>query len=530
MKITRLRIRNFRSIENLDVRVPPAGINIAGANAIGKSNVLRAIKAALIGKGVAPEAIRTGAEDCEILIDTDDPRLASIRQLIRQDGDPQLTVKDAEKEKRSRARGRLTDIFGPQCLDSLEFYRAKPQDQRRMVLEASGSVAVTAQDLGRWTGSDGLPLAVDLSRNGLEVVSEVRKHYYDLRTAANRAVGEAEAAAAVADDEAKRLASDTHKGVIVPAPGEEDAPVLAAEKAREALAQRQQAAEAMAKRTEGTRATIKGLRRDADSIVSSESVILAPSDAEMSRSSNGVTAAEQKVRELRALLRVAEDDLAMAMAEERRIGLAISTAKTEQGRADELRRQADSLESTLAEAAIEPPTEQELEAAELKLGRARAHADLVRGARAYHDAQVRASALAAEAEVANAEADRLDTIVRTLTVDAPSELAARGNLIPGLTITDDGVLYQGRPIDDSMSGSERMRIAVEIAKRLNPKAGVLLVDEIGVLDDEHMKEFVRLCTADGWQLIATCMRNTKDDQGNPTREMVIEAFELGDAA
>jgi hypothetical protein len=150
----------------------------------------------------------------------------------------------------------------------------------------------------------------------------------------------------------------------------------------------------------------------------------------------------------------------------------------------------------------------------------------VLSARAAHDATARVCALVDEDEAARAEAERLNNIVQALAVDAPVELAARANLIPGLTLTEEGVLYKGRPIDDSMSGAQRMLVAVQIAKRANAKAGLMIVDEIGILDDEHMREFVRLCTADGWQLISTCMRNVTGPDGKPVREMVLEAIEL----
>lgn len=522
MRITRLRITDFRSIASLDAAIPAAGLNVAGRNEIGKSNVIRALRAALAGVGVAPDAIREGANACEVLVETDDARLRSIRQRITQSGGT-VTITTSDGDKVARPREKLRETFGLSCFDPLAFYNAKPADQRRMVLEAM-PVTLTDADVAKWTGEDIGAHGMDLTRNGLEVLAGLHKSYYDLRAAANKDADATAGALRAAQDEAERLAKPEHKGVVVPLPGQEEAPVRAAEKSREALAQRQQQAEAMAKRTEGTRARIVELTAEADKIREAGPMVPPLKDVERARAE--LAEAEADVKNLEQRLAIAQGVLRVAKANVDKLNQIQNDANECTNREAQKRQQAADLEATLAATTIDPPTAEELAQADAAVAQARAHLELVRAARAAHDATVKVCVLTDEDDAAKAEAARLDRIVKTLANDAPVELAARANLIPGLTLTEDGVLYQGHPIDDSMSGAQRMLVAVQIAKRANAKAGLLLVDEIGVMDDEHMREFVKLCTADGWQLISTCMRNTTDAEGKPTREMVLEAIEL----
>lgn len=522
MRIRGVRIRDFRSIEIMNIDLATRWLNIVGPNEIGKSNVLRGLKATLLGIGVSPDAIRDGATDSEILVNTDDPRLHTIRQRITQSGGT-CTITTSEGDKVTRPRERLKDLFGLSCFDPLAFYQAKAADQRRMVLEAM-PVTLTDEDVAKWTGEYAGAHGLDLSRNGLEVLAWLHKKYYESRALANKDAETTAATLKLARDEAERLHAldNLPKGVVVPPVAQEQEPVRAAEKAREALEQRRQQAEAMAKRTEGTRARIASIKERVERTRAMPSSVL-PDGSEVNDVAEELEAAEDAFAAATARVQAARDAsnaMERRIAEARRLQEEIRThSETAAG-----------LEATLTETAIEPPTAEEIAQADAAVLATRAHLELVRSARAAHDATVKVCALVDEDDAAKAEAARLDRIVKALANDAPVELAARANLIPGLTITEDGVLYQGRPIDDSMSGAKRMLVAVQIAKRANAKSGLMIVDEIGILDDQHMKEFVRLCTADGWQLISTCMRNVTDDEGKPVREMVLEAIELDQAA
>jgi len=54
MRVCELKIRNYRTLESLDLRLPSAYTAICGANDSGKTNVVRAIRALVRGEGSAP--------------------------------------------------------------------------------------------------------------------------------------------------------------------------------------------------------------------------------------------------------------------------------------------------------------------------------------------------------------------------------------------------------------------------------------------------------------------------------------------
>lgn len=493
LKITGIVLQDFGCFELYEATFGPGANIIYGDIAKGKSTLLNSLRFGLESVGVDASAIRLGAEKASVLVNATALNEAlKIRRSITASGST-LAVTNDKGDKWAKPQTRLSDMLGS-TLDPLAFYLAKPEERRRQILAAM-PVTVTEEDLMRWTGDDWTPAP---GKHGLEVVADVRKCYYDKRTAANKAAKDAEAAAKLKADDAARLQSDAHKGVVVPLPGEENAPVVAAEKAREALEQRRQQAEAMAKRTEGTRAKIAALRAEQAEIESTMGE--PPSVAEKERIEEAIRSRVAVVEDLKRQLLAAEQHLMVVQAE----GAAWSRRMNEYNRLDELagakQAAAEQLESTLAEAAIEAPTPDELLAAEAAIVAARTHADLVRSARAAHAALAEAAALADEAKAAKEEADRLDAIVTTLTTTAPAELAARSETIPGLAFADDGgITLDGKSLN-RLSGAEQMYFAIDLAKRVS-KGKVLIVDELHRLPESRMLDFARHATKGGFQFI-----------------------------
>jgi hypothetical protein len=180
--------------------------------------------------------------------------------------------------------------------------------------------------------------------------------------------------------------------------------------------------------------------------------------------------------------------------------------------------QADELEAALA--AAQPPavSDAELEAVRTRVARAE---QTMEGARAAAHARAAADAAVDRRERladAQRDADILDGYVRALTNDAPATLLASSNGIAGLGIEGDEVTLDGKRLD-ALCGQEQMAFAVQIAKRLNEKAKLLVVDGLERLDPEQLDAFVREATRDGWQLLGT-----KVDRGG----LVIEAIEAAD--
>ena len=74
--------------------------------------------------------------------------------------------------------------------------------------------------------------------------------------------------------------------------------------------------------------------------------------------------------------------------------------------------------------------------------------------------------------------------------------------LPGLSVADGVLTYNGHPWD-CMSGSEQLRVATAIVRKLNPNCGFVLMDKLEQLDRETLADFGAWLEAEGLQVIAT---------------------------
>lgn len=74
--------------------------------------------------------------------------------------------------------------------------------------------------------------------------------------------------------------------------------------------------------------------------------------------------------------------------------------------------------------------------------------------------------------------------------------------LDGLEVEDGELLYKGKKWDN-MSGSEQLKVATAIVRKLNPKCGFVLVDKLEQMDIDTLKEFGAWLEAEGLQVIAT---------------------------
>jgi hypothetical protein len=299
------------------------------------------------------------------------------------------------------------------------------------------------------------------------------------------------------------LSKPEHVGVVVPpVVGDEEKPVREAEQRKRDLEQQQRAAEEQGQRAAGTRAKIAALleqaktkEQNARPAVPAEDVVRAETEQK--------EAGDEGSR-LRDLL--AEAELRKRRADSVMSDIAAQNEIHQQymAAAAKLRTQASDLEASLAATSIVAPDELDFAAVEASIVEARRHADLVRSVRAEDEAVVKAASLFDELEAAQREAGDLDVIVKRLTTDAVSELAARTQMIPGLTFPDDedDIALDGY-VFHVLSDSERIELCVELAKRLNPKGKLLRVNGLEQFDDDSLEDFVRMATRDGWQMIGT---------------------------
>lgn len=74
--------------------------------------------------------------------------------------------------------------------------------------------------------------------------------------------------------------------------------------------------------------------------------------------------------------------------------------------------------------------------------------------------------------------------------------------LPGLSVADGELVYNGQKWDN-MSGSDRLKVAAAIVRRLNPECGFVLMDKLEQMDIDTLKEFGAWLEAEGLQVIAT---------------------------
>ena len=97
----------------------------------------------------------------------------------------------------------------------------------------------------------------------------------------------------------------------------------------------------------------------------------------------------------------------------------------------------------------------------------------------------------------------------TLTTEINSVRQAKIDLLngadlplPGLSVEDGELTYRGDRWDN-MSGSDQLRVAVAIIRKLNPNCGFVLIDKLEQMDMDTLIEFGAWLEAEGLQAIAT---------------------------
>jgi len=551
-KIVRLRIRDYRGIEELDMAVAPAGMVIKGPNGAGKTSVLNAIRAALAARDIGQDAIRIGADRAEILVDLD---CASAKRVITEKTSS-LDVRSPEGKAIPAPQKWLKELLGTAALDPVEFFAGKPEERRKALLAAlpadfdsPAAEKAIPTDLGNEFASVLSPL-MSAGGHALAISAAIAKVFFDARTDTNRQLKaaeneqeaaiaegpiparteppgnfqarETEARAALAELEgrAKRAAAHAEarersaakivelrkraKEVLDPTPpdgshlmpGEEPAPTLEdLESARADVLGKTESCRIAQEALDDVGARLENLRKAFEKAAQDKRA----ADEYLARSQNARRDAEALVE--RTIAAIAQRDRdAERNAREARDWL---------GQADELQKTLE-----LTEAA---PTATELEAAKERVAVAekRAAEETRHYARrvAFEGAAERAKELRKRAE-------RLSKLVDHFREVYPKAVIASGSAaIAGLAIEGDRILLDGVDVD-ACSGREQLRFAVEIARRANAKSRILVCDGLERLDPEQYAAFVREATRDDYQLIAT-----RVDRGEVVFESI--SFEEG---
>ena len=74
--------------------------------------------------------------------------------------------------------------------------------------------------------------------------------------------------------------------------------------------------------------------------------------------------------------------------------------------------------------------------------------------------------------------------------------------LSGLSVNNGELIYNGQKWDN-MSGSDRLKVAAAIVRKLNPKCGFVLLDKLEQMDLQTLREFGAWLEQEGLQAIAT---------------------------
>lgn len=112
-------------------------------------------------------------------------------------------------------------------------------------------------------------------------------------------------------------------------------------------------------------------------------------------------------------------------------------------------------------------------------------------------------------EAAEIEANNLQQEYDGLTEQIESVREERNKLLdsaelplPRLSVKDGKLIYNNMPWD-GMSGSDQLKVATAIVRKLNPQCGFVLMDKLEQMDLETLQEFGVWLKQEGLQVIAT---------------------------
>jgi len=186
MKITKVKIHDFLGISTFSISRLGKFNKITGANGVGKSALVTAIKEAFKSSGVDPHLIRIGADKAEILLEVDD-RIKIERRITPTANLPKVTVNG---QPMNRPQQYLNGLIGPFNFNPVEFFMAKPKERRALLLSAI-PFHIDQAKLNDVLGDLAVPIDLkqfDFSFHGLEVLQAIQKAVYEQRHEQNLGV------------------------------------------------------------------------------------------------------------------------------------------------------------------------------------------------------------------------------------------------------------------------------------------------------------------------------------------------------
>ena len=107
--------------------------------------------------------------------------------------------------------------------------------------------------------------------------------------------------------------------------------------------------------------------------------------------------------------------------------------------------------------------------------------------------------------------DQLTKEIQDVRDERTSLLDSADLPLPGLSVEDGELVFEGQKWDN-MSGSQQLRVATAIVRKLKPECGFVLLDKLEQMDIPTLTEFGKWLESEGLQAIATRVSSGEECQ------------------
>lgn len=116
-----------------------------------------------------------------------------------------------------------------------------------------------------------------------------------------------------------------------------------------------------------------------------------------------------------------------------------------------------------------------------------------------------------DAKQYSSQYDNLSKQIQDVRDERTSLLDSADLPLPGLSVEDGELIFEGQKWDN-MSGSQQLRVATAIVRKLKPECGFVLLDKLEQMDIPTLTEFGKWLESEGLQAIATRVSSGEECQ------------------
>lgn len=470
MKTTKIVIRNLFGIS--ERALDGKSVELTGPKGAGKSSVLDAIRYALTNQSNRDYIIREGADEGEILIETDTG--LSIDRRTRTTKADAIKVRDGNMTQ-TRPAEFLRGIFTPLQLNPVEFLQMSRQEKNRIILSLikfDWSLTWIQEQFGE------IPQGVDYGKHILEVLSEIQAEngvYFQSRQNVNRDIRNNRALV-------EEIAKDVPEGYQA---AKWDKYSLSEKYQKLSALKDQNSKIARAKMfADSYQNKLRGLQAERD-------MALAAEEKAIDQERSGLNST---IARLKAELVAAENKL-LSLDEKLQDKKKVVEARYQEGVA-----KLDKDNEIAAEWAGKEPVD--VSALEAEIAEAEA---MKKHLNEYRRMVQKQSEIESMVEASN-ELTRKIELAREL----PSKILEQAEIpIEGLTVVDGIPLVHGLPISN-LSDGELLELCVDVSVSIPGQLQIILIDGAERLDTKNREKLYAKCKEKGLQLIATRVTDGKE--------------------